>query len=85
MSGRMVSRALQARFETIRQSELTRLDKKLRGLSETDRLSIEALTAAVIHAIARVPEHAIDEATQPQALEALVRLFELGGEVTASQ
>lgn len=73
----MVSRALRARFETIRQAELARLDKKLRGLTEGDRQSVEAITAEVIHAITCVPERAIDDDTPPHALEALIRLFEL--------
>ena len=83
MSGRMVSRALRARFEMIRRSELARLDKKLRGLTEGDRQSVEAITAEVIHAITRVPEHAIDDNTPPHALEALIHLFELGAESAA--
>jgi len=74
----MVSRALSARFENIRQSELVRLEKKLRRLSADDRRSVDAITAEVIHAIARVPERNIDADTSPRALEALVRLFALG-------
>ena len=73
----MVSRALRARFETIRRSELVRLDKKLRGLTDEERQSVEAITAEVIHAIARVPEQTIDSSTPPRALDALIHLFEL--------
>jgi glutamyl-tRNA reductase len=73
----MVSRALRARFETIRQSELARLEKKLRGLTEHQRASVEAITAEVIQAITRVPERAIDDNTPTPALEALVQLFAL--------
>jgi len=78
MSGPTVSRALTARFDSIRQNELARLDKKLRGLTAEDRRSVEAITAEVIHAIARVPERAIDADASQDALEALVRLFALG-------
>ena len=86
MSGPMVSRALRARFETIRQSELVRLDKKLRGLTDNERRSVEAITVDVIHAIACVPERAIDDAdTPPRALEALVELFGLSRESAVTQ
>ena len=85
MSGPTVSRALRARFETIRQSELVRLDKKLRGLTDDERRSVEAITAEVIHAIACVPERTIDDDTPPRALEALVALFGLGRESAVPQ
>ena len=85
MSGAMVSRALRARFETIRQSELARLDKKLRGLTDDERRSVEAITAEVILAIACVPERAIDASTPPSALAALVELFGLSREAAASR
>lgn len=77
MSGRGVSRALHDRFETIRRSEIERLAKKLRGLTEEERRLVDAVTADIIHAIARVPEHAlIGEAPQP-AVDVVVRLFGL--------
>jgi glutamyl-tRNA reductase len=81
----MVSRALRARFETIRQSELVRLDKKLRGLTDNERRSVEAITAEVIHAIACVPERTIDDDTPARALEALVELFGLSRESAVPQ
>jgi glutamyl-tRNA reductase len=77
MSGRMVRLALRTRFETIRQSELARLDKKLRGLSDDERESVKAITAEVVHAITRLPERVIDDSTPTRALDALVRLFAL--------
>ena len=80
----MVSRALRARFETIRQSELVRLDKKLRGLTDDERRSVEAITADVIHAIACVPERTLDDDTPPRALEALIELFGLRTESTVA-
>ena len=77
MSGPSVSQALRNRFESIRQTEIERLNKKLRGLSDVDRLSLEAITSQIVLAIASVPERALtDDATQP-ALDALVRLFAL--------
>jgi glutamyl-tRNA reductase len=77
MSGSTVSRALYAHFDRIRQSELERLEKKLRGLTPDDRRSVEAMTAEVIHAIARVPERHIAADASPRTLEALVQLFAL--------
>ena len=81
----MVGRALRARFETIRQAELLRLEKKLRGLTDEERRSVEAITAEVIDAIAGVPERTIDDDTPPRALEALIELFVLGREPSAIQ
>ena len=85
MSGPSVSRALRTRFETIRQAELARLDKKLRGLTADDRQSVEAITEEVIRAIARIPDGAIDADTPPRALEALIHLFALGRDSVATQ
>jgi glutamyl-tRNA reductase len=72
-----VSVALRHRFESIRRAELERLDKKLRGLSEDDRRSIDVITADVIRAIACVPERALHENAPTPAVEALATLFEL--------
>ena len=78
MSGPTVSKALQARFDAIRRSELERLKKKLGGLNEEDRRSVEAITADIIQAIARVPAHALSDGVQSSpTLEAVVRLFAL--------
>ena len=85
MSGSMVSRALRARFESIRESELARLEKKLRGLTAEDRRAVEAITAEVIHAIARVPQQSIEHDTPPHTLDALIELFGLGPEPVVTQ
>ena len=79
MSGGNVSRALQDRFEAIRQSEVERLDKKLRGLSDDHRRLVEAITADVVQAIAGVPAAALSEEVPEPALQAVVRLFALDG------
>ena len=76
MSGGVVSRALRDRFERIRQSEVERLEKKLRGLSDDERQVVESVTAEVVQAIAGVPARALEEVPEP-ALEAVVRLFAL--------
>jgi len=79
MSGPTVSKALQARFDAIRRSELERLKKKLGGLNEEDRRSVEAITADIIQAIASVPVHALSDNAQAPTLEAVIRLFALEG------
>ena len=76
MSGPCASRALRERFETIRRAEIERLTKKLRGLSDDERRSVEAITKDVIHALVRVPERVLAESSEPAA-QALVRLFGL--------
>ena len=77
MSGPIVSQALRERFEAIRRAEIERLTKKLRGLTDDERRSIEAITVDVIHAIASLPERVlVGDASRPAA-EALVRLFSL--------
>ncbi|MBI3490854.1 MAG: hypothetical protein HY047_03545 [Acidobacteria bacterium] len=80
-----MSRALRNRFEAIRQAEIERLEKKLRGLSENDRRSVEAITADIIAAIACVPERALATDVPHPALEALVRLFALEHDRAAAQ
>ena len=77
MSGTSVGRALRNRFDAIRQTEIERLNKKLRGLSDAERQSAEAIIHQVVRAIARVPEQALTEDTPAPALRALVDLFEL--------
>jgi glutamyl-tRNA reductase len=78
MSGISVGRALKKRFDAIRQTEVERLNKKLRGLSDIERRSAEAIIHEVVHAIASVPVRALNEDTPAPALEALVHLFDLG-------
>jgi glutamyl-tRNA reductase len=77
MSGPIVSRALRERFETIRRAEFERLTKKLRGLTDDERRSVDAITADIIHAIASLPERALAGDASRPAAEALVRLFSL--------
>lgn len=77
MSGGRVSQALRERFESIRQSEVERLEKKLRGLSDDDRRTVEAITAEVVQAIAGVPARALAAEDSEPALQAFVRLFAL--------
>jgi len=77
MSGFTVAQALCERFESIRQTEIERLNKKLRGLSDDDRRSLEAITCEIVRAIASVPARALEDNAPQPALEALVRLFAL--------
>jgi glutamyl-tRNAGlu reductase-like protein len=77
MSGTTVGRALRNRFDAIRKTEIERLNKKLRGLSDAERQSAEAIIHQVVRAIASVPEQALSEDTPAPALRALVHLFDL--------
>ena len=77
MSGLVVSRALHTRFESIRRNEVGRLQKKLRGLTEEERRSVEAITVEVIRALARRADRALTQDPPEPALAALVQLFEL--------
>jgi glutamyl-tRNA reductase len=77
MTRSCASRALRERFETIRRAEIERLTKKLRGLSDDERRSVEAITEDVIHALARVPERVLAAESSEPAAHALVRLFGL--------
>jgi len=77
MSGGTVGQALRDRFESIRQSEVERLEKKLRGLSDSDRQIVESITADVVQAIAGVPAKVLANEVPEPALEAVVRLFAL--------
>ena len=85
MSGTTVRRALRNRFETIRQAEVERLNKKLRGLTEAERRSAEAIIADIVGAIASVPERTLGENTPPAALQALVHLFDLHSDPAITQ
>ena len=77
MNGPTAANALVSRFRAIRESELARLEKKLRDLSEDDRRSVEAIAAQVTDAIAQVPQRALHVGVPQQAVDALIRVFEL--------
>jgi len=81
MSGPVVCRALRNRFESIRRNELERLQKKIRGLPDDQRRSVEAITVGLVQAFARDAERALGDDMPPSALDALVRLFALESEV----
>ena len=77
MSGRTVSLAMRERFESIRRVELERLGrKKLRGLTDDQRESVDIITAEVTRAIVLLAERGLSDASQP-AIDAVVRLFAL--------
>lgn len=77
MSGLSVGQALRERFESIRRAELQRLNKKLRGLTDDQRQSVEAITADITRAIAGVAERGLSVHGSQPAVDALVRLFRL--------
>lgn len=77
MSGATISRVMRERFESIRRSELERLGrKKLRGLSDDQRESVDAITAEITGAILRLADRGLAGAPAP-ALDAVARLFAL--------
>lgn len=77
MSGPTVSQALQERFDAIRRAELERLKKKLGNLTDEQRRSVEAITADIINAIARVPAPVLTDRARAPQLDAVIRLFAL--------
>ncbi len=79
MSGGTVGQALRDRFERIRQAEVERLEKKLRGLSDDQRQIVEAITADVVQAIVGAPVRALTQEAHRPSLDAVVRLFALDG------
>ncbi len=77
MSGPGLSRALHDRFELIRRSEIERLSRKLRGLTADEREVVDAVTADIVRAIARMPERILAGDAPKPAVDALVQLFGL--------
>lgn len=75
MSGEMAARALHEHFDNIRRAELSRLRKKVSALSESERAEVEAITAAIVDAIARRPARALEADASPLLVQAIVDLF----------
>jgi glutamyl-tRNA reductase len=78
MSGSTASQALHQRFDAIRRAELARLQKKLAGLSDQERHSVDQITSHVIEALARGPARALaNDSTTTLSADVLVHLFAL--------
>ena len=78
MSGSTASQALHDRFDAIRRAELARLKKKLAGLSERERESVDQITTEVIDALTRAPARALADQSVPRlSVDVLVHLFGL--------
>jgi hypothetical protein len=77
MNGPTAAEALAGRFRAIRESEIARLQRKLHDLTEADRTSVEAIAAQVTDAIAQVPQRALQAGVSQQAVDVLIRVFEL--------
>lgn len=75
MSGASAAQALEAQFESIRRSEFTRLRKKVASLSPEHVAEVDAITASVVHAIARWPAAALGGEVAPVLVQAVVDLF----------
>jgi glutamyl-tRNAGlu reductase-like protein len=77
VNGPTVGLAMCERFESIRRAELERLSrKKLRGLTDDQRESVDRVTAEITRAIVALAERGLSEAPQP-AVDAVARLFAL--------
>lgn len=83
MSGHRVQRALQRRFDSIRRAEIARLDKKLRGLSVSERAFVESVVSDIVLTISRIPEQMLSTDTPAETLEAFIRVFDLRSESSA--
>lgn len=78
MRGPTASQALQDRFDAIRRAELARLKKKLTGLSEQDRQSVDQITTDIVAALTRGPVRALaGDAVPTASIDALIQLFAL--------
>jgi glutamyl-tRNA reductase len=73
--------ALRGRFETIRRSELARLEPKLAGLSPDAKERVEEITRLVVEKLLLTPTEQLKTATDDQTVaayaDALTRLFKL--------
>lgn len=76
--------ALRRRFETIRQSELQRLEPKMAGLSPEARARVDEITRLIVEKLLLTPTEQLkaisDEAMAVAYADAVNRLFSLGGE-----
>ncbi|MGE0040557.1 MAG: hypothetical protein AB7H88_12800 [Vicinamibacterales bacterium] len=75
MSGEFVARRLHEQFEEVRRAELSRLHKKVAGLSAGDIAEVDSITADVVHALARRPAMALAEDGSPALVRTIVDLF----------
>ena len=73
--------ALRQRFETIRRSELQRLESKLSSLSAEERAKVDEITRLIVEKLLLEPTEQLkalpDEETQVAYTEAVNRLFRL--------
>jgi len=81
--------ALRQRYETIRRSELQRLDPKLAGLSAEARARVDEVTRLIVEKLLLDPTEQLkalpDEETQVAYTEAINRLFRLRTNESASE
>jgi glutamyl-tRNA reductase len=69
--------ALRRRAEEIRTAELARAGSRLRGLSEAERRSVEALTSRILAKLLHEPTTRLKTDADPRHAEALEHLFAL--------
>lgn len=77
MSGAAAARALEARFDSIMKSELSRLHRKVSRLDADHHVDVAAITAEVIRAIARQPARVLARQEEPALVRAVVDLFDV--------
>jgi glutamyl-tRNA reductase len=81
--------ALRQRFETIRQSELQRLEPKMAGLPPDARARVDEITHLIIEKLLLTPTEQLksisDEATAVAYADAVNRLFSLSNDDVASE
>jgi glutamyl-tRNA reductase len=81
--------ALRQRFDTIRRSELERLDGKLSGLPPEARAKVDEITRLVVEKLLLEPTEQLkalpDEETQAAYTEAVNRLFRLSDPANADK
>ena len=74
-------RALRRRAEQVRRAELQRLDNRLRGLDDSQRQAVEALTEGIVNTFLHQPtirlKDRADDGTAQVVVDALRDLFDL--------
>jgi glutamyl-tRNA reductase len=79
MSGAVAAQALHERFEQVRQSEWSRLGRKVAGLDAAQRHEVEAIVAHIVRALADQPARQLRAHDEPQLTDAALRLFGVSG------
>lgn len=71
----MAARALRERFESIRQTELVRLRKKVSTLNDDEQAEVDAITLDIVQAIAAGPARVLADEPSPELVRTVIDLF----------